>query len=128
MKVKTLHLQTAKIKISNFLPCLLKPPNNFSIFPSLPQQGKNREVKQFSTSSHSSSTFPFLPYSDFTRGRSTLLLSPAHALFREHLPPLSGTYLQTHGKNVTLHSKPFTIPFEILSLALNKELGFILLH
>lgn len=64
MKVKTLHLETVKMKTSNFLDCLLKSQNNFSIFQNLPQQGKNRrEAKLFTTSDYSSYAFPLLPHS-----------------------------------------------------------------
>jgi len=63
MKVKTLHLETVRMKTSNFPDCLLQSQNNVSIFQTLPQQGKNRR-ELFATSDHSSGTFLLLPHSD----------------------------------------------------------------
>ena len=45
------------------------------------------------------------------------LFSSAYVLCsKKHLPPLLGTYLWTCGQNITLHSKSFKNPLEIISL------------
>lgn len=56
MKVKTLHLETVKMKTSNFLECLLKSQNNLSTFQSLPipAEKERGETTLFITSDPSS--------------------------------------------------------------------------